>query len=590
MIRNVGQVLLFWAAALLALLLVACGSPEPAATTPATDTAEAPAPAEEQSQAAEEAPPTVATTATVALPDPTSTSPPEATSTRRSILSTGADEDSSEPAPTAEVVAEAAAEAVQTETNMAVSAVSGPVELNTHPDSFQAPQSFSEITGFDESGWQTLNPGEEVTFAIFDGLRVGENGEAVLGLGDSARLLLKRGTEIQSLAATIPATELARIRPDLAQDPSLLQRMAEGVHLLRGGFVDESVAGEPLLLSTPNAIFVVEALNSFLVYDADSGITWAGNFDGVIDATDLAMGLAVPLPAGQLVAIPAIGGRQSWSLADNLTPGEFEGLIDQLGSPVAAAEMISGPYLYGVFNPDLAVRNGPGSEFAYVGTLERGEYVRVIGQGRTWWQIECPQNTNSPGSECWVSGGNQYTRAFNTANVPVTAKAATQTPTSMPSATPTKSATPQLTVTAVSPTPEVTKPAGTAPGDVFDCRYLGNGKFEWYTGEGGPFTGTWQSGCPAAPSISFDGCAVTWSAGSNNVVSASISLKKVGTVYGEAYDQTDEFGAALPDGTQGFSLPAGFIGKVTASLNSQLDNGNSDSTSATHSFDSQCSS
>jgi hypothetical protein len=59
---------------------------------------------------------------------------------------------------------------------------------------------------------------------------------------------------------------------------------------------------------------------------------------------------------------------------------------------------------------DLNIRAGPGVRFDRVGFLLRDERVRVLGRDPQsgWWRIECPPDAD--GTECWVSGGSQFTR------------------------------------------------------------------------------------------------------------------------------------------------------------------------------------
>lgn len=60
---------------------------------------------------------------------------------------------------------------------------------------------------------------------------------------------------------------------------------------------------------------------------------------------------------------------------------------------------------------DLNVRSGPGVQYDRVGFLLEGDEVPILGrhQESGWWMIECPDNV--PEGQCWVSGGEQYTRA-----------------------------------------------------------------------------------------------------------------------------------------------------------------------------------
>lgn len=58
---------------------------------------------------------------------------------------------------------------------------------------------------------------------------------------------------------------------------------------------------------------------------------------------------------------------------------------------------------------DLNIRSGPGVRFERVGFLLRDARARVMGRDPDsgWWQIECPPDI--AGTDCWVSGGSQFT-------------------------------------------------------------------------------------------------------------------------------------------------------------------------------------
>lgn len=59
---------------------------------------------------------------------------------------------------------------------------------------------------------------------------------------------------------------------------------------------------------------------------------------------------------------------------------------------------------------DLNVRSGPGVSFRRVGFMLRGERAAVLGRDERsgWWRIVCPPSAEGP--DCWVSGGDRYTR------------------------------------------------------------------------------------------------------------------------------------------------------------------------------------
>lgn len=77
---------------------------------------------------------------------------------------------------------------------------------------------------------------------------------------------------------------------------------------------------------------------------------------------------------------------------------------------------------------DLNIRSGPGVQYDRLGYLLAGKTVPVEGvdPASGWWKISCPVDVEGP--QCWVSGGEQYTRAANSAAVPVVAAPPTPTP------------------------------------------------------------------------------------------------------------------------------------------------------------------
>lgn len=58
---------------------------------------------------------------------------------------------------------------------------------------------------------------------------------------------------------------------------------------------------------------------------------------------------------------------------------------------------------------DLNIRSGPDVSYDRVGFLLKDERAVVIGRDTRsgWWRIQCPPAAE--GSECWVSGGSQFT-------------------------------------------------------------------------------------------------------------------------------------------------------------------------------------
>ena len=85
---------------------------------------------------------------------------------------------------------------------------------------------------------------------------------------------------------------------------------------------------------------------------------------------------------------------------------------------------------------DLNVRAGPGVGYERVGFMLRDETAVVLGRDPAsgWWKIQCPPSAE--GSECWISGGSQYTRVENLNAAPTaTATATAAAPTTAPATT-----------------------------------------------------------------------------------------------------------------------------------------------------------
>lgn len=136
---------------------------------------------------------------------------------------------------------------------------------------------------------------------------------------------------------------------------------------------------------------------------------------------------------------PTAGGSP---IALTTTPGiaATATLPGQAGTPLATtgpgtptvAVPPSGPSLKTL--TDLNVRSGPGTVYDRVAFLLEGQTAVITGRNAdtTWWRIQCPTNATA-GAECWVSGSDRFTQAFNTAGVAVVAQIpATPTPATLP--------------------------------------------------------------------------------------------------------------------------------------------------------------
>jgi pSer/pThr/pTyr-binding forkhead associated (FHA) protein/uncharacterized protein YraI len=106
---------------------------------------------------------------------------------------------------------------------------------------------------------------------------------------------------------------------------------------------------------------------------------------------------------------------------------------------------------------DLNVRNGPGTDYEFVGLLLSGKTAEIIGrdENRQWWQIRFEP---APGGVGWVIADPVYSTALNTDTIPVTQ--GPPTPTGAPADTPTFTPTPTGTPTAT-PVPATETPLPT---------------------------------------------------------------------------------------------------------------------------------
>ena len=301
---------------------------------------------------------------------------------------------------------------------------------------FEAPQSIEYIAPPPENSWRLLESDETTEFQTYDGVRITEEGEAWLDLGDLMHLLLKRDTEAQFIPNEMAVNKLSDINIAFPETP-LLQQLVLTMHIHRGGFLGDKMKDDgALALTTPNAVIIISGTKFFIAYDPDAEITWVGNFDGTIDIADIELEEGISLPDRRLIAIPAVRGRTFWPIHEHMTYEEFERLIDLLESPIAVADLISGPYAVVEFAPNIPVRSGPGPAFANLGTLSNGDYARIIGQSGGWWQIMCPAIIIDSGTGCWIAG-EPITTNYNTEDVPeVTTSTATATPTPTTSPTP----------------------------------------------------------------------------------------------------------------------------------------------------------
>lgn len=277
-----------------------------------------------------------------------------------------------------------------------------------------------------EDSWQQLRPNESTVFESYDGVRVREEGEAWLDLGDLMHLILKRDSEVQSMSGEDVRSNLANLEVEI--DAPLLQRLVLGLHLSRGGVTGEKLKqNDTIALTTPNSVIIVSGTQFLLTYDPGEETTTAGNFNGTVDVASPELEeKKEELDQGEIITIPPVRGEMFWPIHDHMDFEEYQRLIDLLESPIAAVDMISGPYLVILTAPGIDVRGGPGMDFPRVGWMAEGDYARILAVGEAWLQIECTEDMAGP--ECWVAA--EDVAAYN-------GEFADKAPTATPTATPT---------------------------------------------------------------------------------------------------------------------------------------------------------
>lgn len=124
--------------------------------------------------------------------------------------------------------------------------------------------------------------------------------------------------------------------------------------------------------------------------------------------------LATPPPLVTATAPSGNGDDGGVNLAPTAT-------VEGTGEPISTEPQVT-------MVVDLNVRNGPGVQYDRVGFLPQNSSALIIGRDYDsgWWKIECPSGINS--EQCWVSGGESFTRASNADGVPVAAVPPTPTP------------------------------------------------------------------------------------------------------------------------------------------------------------------
>jgi len=130
-------------------------------------------------------------------------------------------------------------------------------------------------------------------------------------------------------------------------------------------------------------------------------------------------GLELPPPSiSDLTSTPNVGEPVVIELAPTATlPGAQPTNDTGDGSPAVRVLV------------DLNVRSGPGVQYNRVGFLLANANAPLLGRDPNtgWWQVACPSNVTIA-TECWISGGAQYSQAINSDAVPIAIAPPTPTP------------------------------------------------------------------------------------------------------------------------------------------------------------------
>ena len=282
----------------LALFVAACGT-EPEPTVPDS----LPAPTQEPvvivvtaTELPQTPTPQVVVVVVTATPGPGSTTPAEEAPATKADTEPAA---SATPQAAVEAPEPAAVEGDRPAVAMSLAAQKNTTQHSPRPASFVEPASLEDIVPYEN--WNNIEPNESADFQSYDGVRVVEGGEAILDLGDLMKLILKHDSEMQFVPGSLVQQELDKIAVDI-QTSSPLDKLVLAAHLLRGGFLGEkTVGGDPIALTTPNAIVVISGTEFFLAYDPQTETTWVGNFEGTMSVADVELREGDSLPDRQLV-------------------------------------------------------------------------------------------------------------------------------------------------------------------------------------------------------------------------------------------------------------------------------------------------
>jgi hypothetical protein len=152
-----------------------------------------------------------------------------------------------------------------------------------------------------------------------DGVRVTGGGKGELALDDGTQLLLFNETQVD------------RVNVSISPNETRLRLVDQGLD----GYVPP---GETFIAEMPNGtVFTILGTNFIILYDTDTQVATAGNFDGTVRYTPLG-GTEQGLPAGRMARITAEGDVTLLPLP--FTAQEFEAAVDSEGTPSAALAIL----------------------------------------------------------------------------------------------------------------------------------------------------------------------------------------------------------------------------------------------------------
>jgi WD40 repeat protein len=156
-----------------------------------------------------------------------------------------------------------------------------------------------------------------------EAVRVTGGGKGILNLSDGTKMTLFNGTEASDFTVTTAPR-------------------ASDLFLQREGFFGEVPEGSDATVRLPNgARLLILGTQFFVLYDEETQVATAGNFDGMVLYT-LPNGTEEELSPGRMVNIPAQGAGVLMELP--FTPEQFEVAVDNAGTPTVGLAVLIREY------------------------------------------------------------------------------------------------------------------------------------------------------------------------------------------------------------------------------------------------------